>query len=54
MLWRNAIFATRDDESSVELLSDNFERLGSNDTPFTLRGGTEKREKAETIHQKEA
>lgn len=51
MLWRNERFATSDDDPSVETLSDNFERLGSNDTPFTLRGGTEKREQAKAIHQ---
>ncbi|WP_152420312.1 hypothetical protein [Halococcus thailandensis] len=36
--------------SQVETLADGFERLGPDDTPFTLRGGEEKRDRAATIH----
>lgn len=38
-------------EDRIEKLSDGFERYGEKDTPFLLRGGGEKRAKAEKIHQ---
>ena len=34
----------------METLADGFERLGSDDTPFTPRRGEEKRDRAATIH----
>lgn len=38
-------------ESLVEELDDGFERLGPEDTPFTLRRGFERRRRAEAIHE---
>jgi hypothetical protein len=40
-----------EDDDRVQELPDGFERLGREDTPFTLRGGEKKRTKAEYIHQ---
>jgi len=51
MLWQHIRTITTDGSSPVETLPDNFERLGPDDTPFTLRGGAGKREHAEAVHQ---
>ncbi|GAA0451389.1 hypothetical protein GCM10008985_03770 [Halococcus dombrowskii] len=50
MLYRFPKTIAADMNSQVETLTDGFERLGPDDTPFTLRGGEEKRDQAATIH----
>jgi hypothetical protein len=37
-------------ENRVHELADGFERLGSQDTPFTLRKGEDKRQRAQQLH----
>lgn len=37
-------------DARVQDLADGFERLGDQDTPFTLRGGGTKRDRAQTLH----
>lgn len=51
MLQRFPKTSATDVDPNVESLDDGFERLGTKDTPFTLRGGEEKRDRAAMIHQ---
>lgn len=51
MLQRFPKTSATDVDSHVELLDDGFERLGTEDTPFTLRKGEQKRNRAAMIHQ---
>ena len=50
MLQRFPKTIATDANPHIETLADGFERLGTDDTPFTLRGGKEKRDQAATIH----
>jgi hypothetical protein len=45
----SAIATSTDDR--VHTLDDGFERLGDTDTPFTLRGGIDKRKQASRVHK---
>lgn len=46
------MYVAVDFESLVEELDDGFERLGSEETPFTLRRGGELLERAEAVHER--
>lgn len=37
-------------DARIQELNDGFERLGDQDTPFTLRGGGSKRDRAQAVH----
>lgn len=51
MLQRFPKTIATDANPHMETLADGFERLGPDDTPFTLREGEKKRDRAATIHQ---